>query len=288
MTRRTDGDETWMRLQMWMKGQKSAERLSANILNSEGYKSIDPSHPLGGRDGIKDIICTKDKLRWIGACYFPREQKNFKEIKEKFTNDFIGVEKNNAEGIVFITNQELSLGERKNLKEYSNDFEIEIYHLERIAHLLNCPQNYGVRLEFLDIEMTKEEQLSYFVHKDNELHKLCDMVESLVKDYKSYKKATEADEFETRGEDEVTNAIGELFDKVWYDRHQGLRYRVEQEGEYIHPKVWKEALKVAKEVEEKYGIENLGPWTDFEWGMLNGKLSALRWFFGEEWDMLDT
>lgn len=33
---------------------------------------------------------------------------------------------------------------------------------------------------------------------------------------------------------------------------------------------------------------NLGPWNDFDWGMLNGKFSALRWVLGDKWDMLDT
>ncbi|MCI2254094.1 hypothetical protein L2D08_06925 [Domibacillus sp. PGB-M46] len=58
--RRINGDETWNRLREWTKGQTAAERLAGHILNSEGFESIDPSHPLGGPDGIKDIICTKD------------------------------------------------------------------------------------------------------------------------------------------------------------------------------------------------------------------------------------
>lgn len=33
-------------------------------------------------------------------------------------------------------------------------------------------------------------------------------------------------------------------------------------------------------------MENLGPWSDFEWGMINDKLSAIRWMLGDEWDML--
>lgn len=52
--------------------------------------------------------------------------------------------------------------------------------------------------------------------------------------------------------------------------------------------IWAGALAAAKKTEEEVGLENLGPWDDFEWGMLNGKLSALRWILGDDWDMLDT
>ena len=64
--------------------------------------------------------------------------------------------------------------------------------------------------------------------------------------------------------------------------------RPTDDNETIQRNVLKLAIKVARRVERNYGKENLGPWTDFEWGMINGKLSALRWVLGDEWDMLDT
>ena len=43
-----------------------------------------------------------------------------------------------------------------------------------------------------------------------------------------------------------------------------------------------------KRAREKYG-RNIGKYMDdWEWGFVNGKLSALRWVLGEDWDMLDT
>jgi hypothetical protein len=52
--------------------------------------------------------------------------------------------------------------------------------------------------------------------------------------------------------------------------------------------VWQSVLAAAKRTEEELGQDAIGPWDDFEWGMLNGKLSVIRWVLGEERDMLDT
>lgn len=61
-----------------------------------------------------------------------------------------------------------------------------------------------------------------------------------------------------------------------------------ERGPTIVDDIWRGALAAAKRVERQFGRDDLGPYTDFEWGMLNGKLSALRWALGDEWDMLDT
>ncbi len=102
---------------------------------------------------------------------------------------------------------------------------------------------------------------------------------------------------------EIVEAVGELLDKVWYNRYQVRREKIAN-GEIklvdkeMYPirypertcqrDIWEGAKKSASRVEKTYGLKNLGPWDDFEWGMINGKLSALRWVLGDDWDMLDT
>jgi hypothetical protein len=169
--RRLAGEETRDVLLNWNKGSKIAERLGGAILAIEGFKSIDPIHPLGGPDGLKDLVCNKGGKNFIVAAYFPRGQKKIKQIQDKFKEDFKGIDKNKADGFIFVTNQHLTNGERKKI---SNDKEgiIEIYHLERLINILNSPVAYGVRLEFLDIELTKEEQLAFFAERDKSIENI--------------------------------------------------------------------------------------------------------------------
>jgi hypothetical protein len=161
-TRRNEGSETWHRLLAWDRGQAPSQRLTAHILREEGFNSIDPIHPLGGLDGAKDVICERDGKKWIAAAYFPRGQQTFHVIKKKLRDDLKDIDSNNVDGVVFVTNQELKLSERQQLKGNINEgIEIEIFHLERIASILDRPRCYAFRLDYLDIAMTKEEQFSF-------------------------------------------------------------------------------------------------------------------------------
>lgn len=143
-------DETWYRLREWTNGHGPAERLAALLLHAEGYRDIDPSHPLGGRDGGKDALASRDGQRWIMAVYFPRGQQPFTEIKTKFAADAAGIGRNRASGMAFVTNQELTLSQRRELEE-SIGAAADLLHLERITTILDRPEMHPIRAQFLAI-----------------------------------------------------------------------------------------------------------------------------------------
>jgi hypothetical protein len=87
---------------------------------------------------------------------------------------------------------------------------------------------------------------------------------------------------------EILEIEKELYDRIWYNRHQNRVYKAKHGIDGVTKKDVELGKVAAKEKEEKYGKANLGPYDDFEWGMLNGKLSAIRWVTGSEWDFLDT
>jgi len=93
-----------------------------------------------------------------------------------------------------------------------------------------------------------------------------------------------------RNDNDLQKAREEFWDKVWWNQHVNWLHRLSmgedkltKEQEVIFATAW----KATKRIERKYGRKNLG-WDDFEWGMVNGKLSALNWVLGDEWDFLDT
>jgi len=133
-----------------------------------------------------------------------------------------------------------------------------------------------------------DDYITYFDNKTTRyeinLLNVINEIDSNIIDYQAFESENMN---ETRSLMEIIENIQELEDKIWYNRHLVLKEKIKLGLEKVDKDIWAGALKSAEKVRKKYK-NKIGPWDDFEWGMLNGKLSALRWILGDDWDMLDT
>ncbi|MFN3674524.1 MAG: Fic family protein [Sphingomonas pseudosanguinis] len=151
-------------LAQWEAQSTAAERMSADILRVDGFRGIDPQCPLGGPDGGKDILCAKDGLTFVAACYFPTGDQTFAATRTKFDDDLESSLKHKRDAFIFMTNQKLTPGERADLEQRAakKGKRCIIYAREHLRVALDSPQGYGVRLQHLRVPMTTEEQAAYF------------------------------------------------------------------------------------------------------------------------------
>jgi hypothetical protein len=94
-----------------------------------------------------------------------------------------------------------------------------------------------------------------------------------------------------RNDQQILDAYNECWDKVWWNRHMARLHRIET-GEVDPPDGREAALKIGAEaaarIEQRYPIDEL-ELDDFEFGLLSGRMSALSWVLGSEWnESLDT
>jgi hypothetical protein len=119
-----------------------------------------------------------------------------------------------------------------------------------------------------------------------------DGLHSILTDYFGDEFLEEYEEVEFLMNDEEPRTLGEIldaekefFDKVWYARSLA---NSDDENAAIPDDIREGMMAARARVEVEYSKDELWPVDAFDYGMLNGKLSALRWVLGSEWDFLDT
>jgi hypothetical protein len=137
--------DTHYRLCEWMSGATWAEYVTARVLNHEGrYDGIEPQQPLGGSDKKADALAERNGEKWIIAVYFPRGQQTFSTIKAKCLDDAKGISSRGADGMVFVTNQLITVDQKEKLRKQI-DGAVEFYDRNRLVQIIDSDNTDRLR-----------------------------------------------------------------------------------------------------------------------------------------------
>jgi hypothetical protein len=159
--------------------QADRERLAADVLGlDQRYSLIKLRHPLGGPDGGRDLeaIYEGSVTVW-GAVGFQNMVSDSPDEKKQTVRKFkfdLGRMKQEFPALsrmVFFTNTALTVAELGELCDHGQKqgTQIDIYDRERLRAVLDNSMGLMYRLRYLDLEMTREEQLAFFTQHGQEL-----------------------------------------------------------------------------------------------------------------------
>lgn len=136
------------------------------------YSDVRPRHPRGGPDGGRDIeaIYRESQVAY-GAVGFVNQANDSLEqkrtIKQKFVDDLASAvsDGKKPDGFVFFTNLSMTAGEKETLISEAKESAVkhcEIFDRERIRIVLDSPDGFFIRFQFLNIPLSEAEQASFF------------------------------------------------------------------------------------------------------------------------------
>jgi len=173
--------ETDERLRHRPDSGKLRKRLCADLLSlDQRFSQVRSRNPKGGPDQGRDIEAIfQGRYLAFGAVSFldgaNDSAPHRRQIKKKFRNDLASALTHRADLDVFIffTNVALTPTDQDELRNAARALKptivVELFTREEIRAALNTPEGFGLRLGYLDIEMSKSEQTSFFAAYGEEI-----------------------------------------------------------------------------------------------------------------------
>ena len=176
--------ETDERLKSYLDtNQLGRERMCLAVLRADRrYSNVRPRHPRGGPDGARDIEAVFGlEQRAFGAVGFVNQANDSDEHKRKvmtkFRDDLSEALKQSPkpEVFVFLTNVNLTVGEKDTLIAEAKSDGVaysEIFDRERIRIVLDSPDGFSLRFQYLGLALSEAEQASFFARWGDDIQGL--------------------------------------------------------------------------------------------------------------------
>ena len=155
--------------------------MCCDVLELEAdFTKVETVRPRGGRDGGKDLVAVfrgNEKARGGIGFKASADDSHRTWAAKKFRDDLTSAlaDEPDLAAFVFFTNVDLPPSDVTTLEKAAAKKGVEvtrIFHRERLREVLDSPTGLFLRLRYLKLPMTEEEQLAFFERYGSELQEM--------------------------------------------------------------------------------------------------------------------